>query len=102
MDDLFGDQGGQQAQYDAGDDFDDDDTGMDMDADDGADEEITQEDAWVVIGAYFHEKGLVGQQLDSFDEFMNNMIQELVNDVGTITVTPENQYIPGEEVEQVE
>lgn len=64
-------------------------------------DEITQEDAWVVIGAYFHEKGLVGQQLDSFDEFMNNMIQELVNDVGNITITPENQYIPGEEIDQV-
>lgn len=72
-----------------------------MDTDLDLEEEVTQEDAWPVIGAYFKEKGLVGQQLDSFDEFMYNMIQELVNDTGQIIVTPENQYIPGEEVEQV-
>lgn len=82
MDDLFEDRQG----------------AMDVDYED---EEITQEDAWVVIGAYFAEKGLVGQQLDSFDEFINNMMQELVNDAGQITVTPENQFIPGEEVDQV-
>ena len=41
------------------------------------DEEITQEDAWSVISAYFDEKGLVRQQLDSFDEFINNTMQEV-------------------------
>ena len=65
------------------------------------DEEITQEEAWLVIGAYFREKGLLYQQLDSFDEFMQNMIQELVNDGGKIVVTPQNQYIPGEDIDQV-
>jgi hypothetical protein len=37
----------------------------------GEDEEIRQEDAWAVIGLYFREKGLVRQQLDSFDEFIS-------------------------------
>ena len=40
---------------------------VDMGDDFGIDE-ITQEDAWVVIDKYFKEKGLVGQQIDSFDE----------------------------------
>lgn len=37
--------------------------------------EITQEDAWAVISAYFEEKGLVRQQLDSFNEFINSNMQ---------------------------
>ena len=64
------------------------------------DEEITQEDAWVVINQYFWEKGLVGQQIDSFDEFMKYTIQELVNDIGEISITPEDQFIIGQDVEQ--
>lgn len=43
-------------------------------------EEITQEDAWAVISAYFEEKGLVRQQLDSFDEFIQNTMQEIVDE----------------------
>ena len=65
------------------------------------DEEIAQEDAWVVIDQYFWEKGLVGQQIDSFDEFIRYTIQELVNDAGEISVTPEDQFIIGQDVEQV-
>ena len=41
---------------------------------------ITPEDCWTVILAFFHEKGLVSQQLDSFDEFIESTIQELVWD----------------------
>ena len=73
---------------------------MDMEQDFGSDE-ITQEDAWVVIDKYFKEKGLVGQQIDSFDEFVINTIQELIEDTGEITVIPENQYIPGQDSELV-
>lgn len=47
--------------------YDDDDAGS-----------ITPEDCWTVILAFFHEKGLVSQQLDSFDEFIESTIQELV------------------------
>ncbi|KAG5179521.1 hypothetical protein JKP88DRAFT_200959 [Tribonema minus] len=61
-------------------------------------EEITQEDAWQVISSYFAEKGLVRQQLDSFDEFINNTMQEIVTESGDIRVTPEPQYLPGMEV----
>ena len=40
-----------------------------------AEAEISQEDAWAVISVYFDEKGLVRQQLDSFDEFINSSMQ---------------------------
>lgn len=43
-------------------------------------EEITQEDCWTIITAFFAEKGLVRQQLDSFDEFVQNTMQELVDE----------------------
>ncbi|PRT53034.1 DNA-directed RNA polymerase II subunit RPB2 [Wickerhamiella sorbophila] len=42
------------------------------------DNEITSEDCWTVISSFFNEKGLVSQQLDSFDEFIETTIQELV------------------------
>ncbi|VDO43086.1 unnamed protein product, partial [Brugia timori] len=48
------------------------------------DEEISseqwQEACWVVISAYFDEKGLVRQQLDSFDEFIQMNVQRIVED----------------------
>lgn len=62
---------------------------------------ISMEDAWVVIDSYFEEKGLVGQQVDSFDEFLTNTVQELIDDAGEIIVTPENQFIPGQDLQMV-
>lgn len=41
---------------------------------------ITQEDCWTVISSFFDQKGLVRQQLDSFDEFVQNTMQELVDE----------------------
>ncbi|XP_024532582.1 DNA-directed RNA polymerase II subunit RPB2 [Selaginella moellendorffii] len=58
-------------------------------------EEITQEDAWAVISAYFEEKGLVRQQLDSFDEFIQNTMQEIVDESSEIEIKPESQHNPG-------
>lgn len=37
--------------------------------------EFEEEDSWTVISAHFHERGLVGQQLDSFDFFMTTTMQ---------------------------
>jgi len=56
-------------------------------ADDEAD--ITQEDCWTVITSYFSEKGLVRQQLDSFDDFIHNTMQEVVEDALPIELYPE-------------
>lgn len=66
-----------------------------MEAEEEEEEEITQEDAWAVISAYFEEKGLVRQQLDSFDEFIQNTMQEIVDESADIEVRPESQHNPG-------
>ena len=63
---------------------------------------VSQEDAWAVISAYFEEKGLVRQQLDYFDEFIQNTMQELVDDSGAIRVSPEYQHVVGYDEEMVE
>lgn len=59
------------------------------------DEEITQDDVWAVISSYFEEKGLVRQQLDSFDEFIQNTMQEIVDESADIEIRPESQHNPG-------
>uniref|UniRef100_A0A7S1BEL4 DNA-directed RNA polymerase subunit beta n=1 Tax=Corethron hystrix TaxID=216773 RepID=A0A7S1BEL4_9STRA len=70
---------------------------------DDLDEIVTQEDSWAVISAYFAEKGLVRQQLDSFNEFIQNTMQELVDDSsGDVRVTPEVQHIVGYDEAEVE
>lgn len=60
-------------------------------------DEITQEDAWAVISAFFEEKGLVRQQLDSFNEFISNTMQEIIDETPEISVKPESQHVPGME-----
>jgi DNA-directed RNA polymerase II subunit RPB2 len=77
--------------------------GEDEDAEEARDEdEITQEDAWAVISAYFEEKGLVRQQLDSFDEFIQNTMQEIVDESADIEIRPESQHNPGRQAEFAE
>ncbi|TGZ85534.1 DNA-dependent RNA polymerase II RPB140 [Ascodesmis nigricans] len=39
---------------------------------------ISAEDCWQVITAFFNDKGLVSQQLNSFDEFVSHTMQQLV------------------------
>jgi DNA-directed RNA polymerase II subunit RPB2 len=70
--------------------------GMDQEMmEDEEEEEITQEDTWTVISAYFEEKGLVRQQLDSFDAFIQNTMQELVDESPDLILQPESQHKPG-------
>ena len=57
------------------------------DDDEGVDPK--QEDVWAVIQSYFEQKGLVRQQLDSFNEFVLSSIQEMINDTKEIILTPE-------------
>ncbi|CAN8275378.1 unnamed protein product [Cochlearia groenlandica] len=58
-------------------------------------EEIAEEDAWAVISAYFEEKGLVRQQIESFDDFIRYIMQEIVDDSADIEIRPESQHNPG-------
>ncbi|KAI7849718.1 DNA-directed RNA polymerase II subunit RPB2 [Circinella umbellata] len=56
------------------------------------DDQITQEDCWTVISSFFEEKGLVRQQLDSFDEFVQNTMQELVDENSNLVL----QHVGGD------
>lgn len=47
--------------------------------------EIWQEACWIVINSYFDEKGLVRQQLDSFDEFIQVRCTHFFSFPGTIS-----------------
>ena len=56
---------------------------------------ITEEDSWEVVNAFFGENGLVSQQINSFNSFISNTIQEIVEEAGKIVVKPTKQYRPG-------
>ena len=79
-----------------------DPTVVEEEEEDDDEEEITQEDAWAVISAYFEEKGLVRQQLDSFDEFIQNTMQEIVDESADIEIRPESQHNPGRQSDFLE
>uniref|UniRef100_A0A7S2SDK5 DNA-directed RNA polymerase subunit beta n=1 Tax=Mucochytrium quahogii TaxID=96639 RepID=A0A7S2SDK5_9STRA len=81
------------------------DRGFDEDAGEGGDDDddieedlnIDADQAWAVVTCYFDEKGLVRQQLDSFDEFINTSMQEILTDSADIQVKMNQQHRPGEE-----
>jgi len=53
---------------------------------------ITQEDCWQVISAFFNERNLVSQQISSFDGFVNTTMQELVDETGSLVLEQSMQY----------
>ncbi|KAH8913997.1 hypothetical protein BT69DRAFT_1254363, partial [Atractiella rhizophila] len=55
-------------------------------------ETITQEDCWHVVAAYFQDKTLVTQQLASFDEFVHNTMQELVDENASLVLDQGMQH----------
>lgn len=57
--------------------------------------DLWQEACWIVISSYFDEKGLVRQQLDSFDEFIQMSVQRIVEDSPQIDLSAETQYTSG-------
>uniref|UniRef100_A0A8C6SD58 DNA-directed RNA polymerase subunit beta n=1 Tax=Neogobius melanostomus TaxID=47308 RepID=A0A8C6SD58_9GOBI len=58
--------------------------------------DLWQEACWIVISSYFDEKGLVRQQLDSFDEFIQMSVQRIVEDAPPIDLQAEAQHTTGE------
>lgn len=66
------------------------------DYDNYGDEEegITPEDCWTVISSFFETKGLASQQTDSFDEFTQTTIQDLVNEYSVISLDQPNPPSP--------
>jgi DNA-directed RNA polymerase II subunit RPB2 len=50
------------------------------------DEPISQDDLWVVISSFFAEKGLVQQQLSSFNEFIERTLNDVMEEHGNLTL----------------
>ena len=73
----------------------------DPEEDDEITTDIWQEGCWTVISSYFEEKGLVRQQLDSFDEFIQMSVQRIVEESPPIELQAEVQYTEAELEEPV-
>ena len=55
--------------------------------------EFQKEDIHILLKTFFNEKGLVKQHLDSYNEFIDHGLQEVVDEVGEIPIeVPENPY----------
>jgi DNA-directed RNA polymerase beta subunit len=52
---------------------------------------------WLVIDTYFAEKGLVRQQLESFNEFIDMTIQHVVKRAGRVELEPSAQFRSAQE-----
>ncbi|KAF4728549.1 hypothetical protein FOZ63_022961 [Perkinsus olseni] len=78
----------------------DEDADLDEDEDDDVENEIVQDDSWTVADAYFKDKGLVSQQVGSFDDFVTYKMQEIVDECPPITIIPQNQYDPNTSKQQ--
>ena len=66
--------------------------GYEYDQGAAAEEAITQSDYWTVINSFFQDKGLVRQQLESFNEFIDNSMQEIVDERSRLTLDQHEQY----------
>ena len=47
-------------------------------------EKLSNEDKWVVLKSLFDEKGLVRQHLDSYNDFIENEMQQIVDESGEV------------------
>ena len=66
-----------------------------------AEEPLEPADYWTIISAFLDDKGLVRQQLDSFNEFVENTIQEIVDENSRLTLDQYTQYTGAEGDETV-
>ncbi|XP_030377156.1 DNA-directed RNA polymerase II subunit RPB2-like [Scaptodrosophila lebanonensis] len=84
--------------------FHDDDDSYDSDRgsnyNDAIDEKMWRAACWIVIDSYFDEKGLVRQQLDSFDEFLQVSIQRIIEGSPTVEMqsTPQHETMEKEPI----
>lgn len=58
------------------------------------DDEITSEDQFQVTNAFFEEKGLVSQQIDSFNHFLKYTLEDVVNEHSLIIMDVNNPPVP--------
>ncbi|WVF68942.1 hypothetical protein IAT40_003716 [Kwoniella sp. CBS 6097] len=84
--------------------YENEDGDVKYDVDEEEEEPISQEDYWTVINAFFDEKGLVRQQLESYNEFIENTMQEIVDDHSRLTLDQFTQYtgVAGDETRRYE
>ncbi len=55
--------------------------------------EISKDDTHLILNAFFKDKGLVRQHLDSFNEFIDRGLQEVIDEIVEIPIeVPENPY----------
>ena len=60
------------------------------------DSAVTMDECWSVISSFFEAKGLVSQQLDSFDEFVSTTMQELVQENELLTLDQDTPQMDDE------
>lgn len=65
------------------------------------DERLDPEDSWTVINSFFADKGLVRQQLESFNEFVENSMQEIVEERGKLVLDQYPQFVNDEDTVMV-
>ena len=53
---------------------------------------IDQDDCWKVIDSYFKQNGLVAQQINSFERFLQYSVQEIIKEFRQTTIQKERQY----------
>jgi DNA-directed RNA polymerase subunit B len=55
--------------------------------------EITKEDTHMLLNSFFKDKGLVRQHLDSYNEFIDRGLQEVIDEIAEIPIeVPESPY----------
>jgi len=47
-------------------------------------EKISNEEKWLILRSLFEEKGLVRQHLDSYNQFIEAKMQEIVDESGEV------------------
>ncbi|MBZ2160323.1 hypothetical protein K1I93_09740, partial [Streptococcus australis] len=62
------------------------------DNDKNPNEQITEDDSWVVIGSFFGSHGLVNQQIESYNDFIEYRMQEIIDEHPKIEIRPQPQY----------
>ncbi|VEV54861.1 DNA-directed RNA polymerase II subunit RPB2, putative [Plasmodium vinckei vinckei] len=70
------------------------DHGIEDVSDKDDDDQINEDDSWVVIGSFFASHGLVNQQIESYNDFIEYRMQEIIDEHPHIEIKPQPQYRP--------
>ncbi|AFP65418.1 DNA-directed RNA polymerase II second largest subunit (nucleomorph) [Chroomonas mesostigmatica CCMP1168] len=56
---------------------------------------INEDDTWTLLNSYFKENNLIRQQIDSFNEFIESKIQDIVDDIPPLIVIDDSKKKTG-------